>query len=375
MRRIKILKLFFVIVLFLVFVVYANFAIVKTFFMAALTFNIAVISIFTLGLMVMYQSGIKLTMLAGTFGTLAYKKGKDLELYLAGITKLLPPTVAHMLSRRAKKGVLLFSATEIKDMTQWLDNLFFQQKNYTTFFVNVALLFGLFGTFTGLLVAIDEMGAVILSFGGNNVDIGEIMTGFSGPLGGMAIGFASSLFGVTAAIILNIMQYLLGRSQAAFIEDVEDWMKGKMIESQSIEALERGESIENIATGIRASSGGDNSAVTMGFLDVFVDTMSDFSEKMEKSNNLIEEMFEKINAKTDSSINKAEEETVLMKNMLEVMKESNVNQFSNTKIVEESLQEIANVILAEHKVLKRNAELQEENNKLLLEVLNNLKKR
>ena len=96
---------------------------------------------------------------------------------------------------------------------------------------------------------------------------------------------------------------------------------------------------------------------------------------MEKSNILVEEMFEKINTKTDLSINKAEEETILLKNMLEILKEANVNQFSNTKIVEESLQEIANVILAEHKVLKRNAELQEENNKLLLEVLNNLKKR
>lgn len=377
MRRIKILKIFLIFMLFISFMVYSNFATIKTFYLAALSFNIPITTIFLIGLLVMYQSAIKLTMLAGTFGTLAYKKGKDLEFYLAGITNLLPPTVAHMLNRRAKKGVLLFSATEIKDMTQWLDNLFFQQKNYTTFFVNVALMFGLFGTFTGLLVAIDEMGAVILSFGGANVDITEIMSGFSGPLGGMAIGFASSLFGVATAIVLNVMQYIIGRSQAAFIEDVEDWMKGKMIESQSIEALERGESIENVTTGIRMSSGGTdgNSAVAMGFLDVFVDTMSDFSEKMEKSNNLIEDMFTKISAKTDTSINKTEEESILLKNMLEILKESNVNQFSNAKIVEESLQEIANVILAEHKVLKRNAELQEENNKLILEVLNNLKKR
>lgn len=55
--------------------------------------------------------------------------------------------------------------------------------------------------------------------------MGEIMTGFSGPLGGMAIGFASSLFGVASAIILNLMQYILTRSQASFLEDVQDWMK------------------------------------------------------------------------------------------------------------------------------------------------------
>ena len=103
--------------------------------------------------------------------------------------------------------------------------------------------------------------------------------------------------------------------------------------------------------------------------------MSDFADKMEKSNNLIEGMFERVSTKIDGSLNKTDEETILLRSMLEILKESNVNQYSNTKIVEESLQEIANVILAEHKVLKRNAELQEENNKLLLEVINNLKMR
>ena len=151
-----------------------------------------------------------------------------------------------------------------------------------------------------------------------------------------------------------------------------------MIEAQAIEAIERGESIEDITSSLRQSSSGsvgNNSAVTMGFLDVFVDTMSDFADKMEKSNNLIEGMFERVSTKIDGSLNKTDEETILLRSMLEILKESNVNQYSNTKIVEESLQEIANVILAEHKVLKRNAELQEENNKLLLEVINNLKMR
>jgi hypothetical protein len=54
----------------------------------------------------------------------------------------------------------------------------------------------------------------------------------------MAIGFASSLFGVASAIILNLMQYILTKSQAAFLEDVQEWMKGRIVESQAIDIIE-----------------------------------------------------------------------------------------------------------------------------------------
>ena len=373
MRRIKILKIFFVFMLFIVFLVYSNFSMITTFFMATLTFNIPITTIFLIGLLVIYQSAIRLTMLAGTFGTLAYKKGKDLEFYLSGMTKLMPPTIAHMFNRRAKKGIIFFTSDEAKDVIEWLENLFFQQKSYTSFFVGTALLLGLFGTFAGLLVAIDSMGSIILSFGGDNVDISEIMTGFAGPLGGMAIGFASSLFGVATAIILNVMQYILSRSQASFVEDVEDWMKGKIIESQSVEVLEKNDVINDLSA-VKQMSGGAGYSKATGFLDVFVDAMTDFNEKMERSNNLTESMFEKLTERIENNLNKNDDESVLLRNMLEIMKESNVNQFSNAKIMEESLQEIASIILAEHKSLKKSIELQEENNKLILNLINNLKR-
>lgn len=178
MRRVKVLKIFFVVLLFISFILYANFSLIKTFFIATLTFNIPILTIFLLALLVIYQSAIKLTMLAGTFGILAYKHGADLEFYLKGITKIMPATIAHMFNRRAKKGVIYFSEQEAKDVTEWLESQFFKEKGYTAFFVGSSLTLGLMGTFAGLLIAIDEMGRIILSFGGDNVDLGEIMTGF-----------------------------------------------------------------------------------------------------------------------------------------------------------------------------------------------------
>lgn len=371
MRRVKVLKIFFVVLLFISFILYANFSLIKTFFIATLTFNIPILTIFLLALLVIYQSAIKLTMLAGTFGILAYKHGADLEFYLKGITKIMPATIAHMFNRRAKKGVIYFSEQEAKDVNEWLESQFFKEKGYTAFFVGSSLTLGLMGTFAGLLIAIDEMGRIILSFGGDNVDLGEIMTGFSGPLGGMAIGFASSLFGVASAIILNLMQYILTKSQYSFLEDVQDWMKGRIIESQAIDTIEETGDIKGLAR-ISSGSGDNNMMSSAGFMDIFVDTIGDFTEKMEHSNQISQEMFMKIADKLEQTANKADNESILLKNLIEVMKESNVNQYSSSKLIEESLQEISTVILSEHKTIKKSLLLQEENNKLLLELINKL---
>lgn len=370
MRRIKILKIYFIFLLFLVFLIFSNLKLISTFFLATLTFNVAILTIFSIGLLILYQAAIKLTMLSGTFGILAYKKGKALEFYLQGITGIFPATIAHMFNRRAKKGVLYFTQQEAKDVSEWLGEQFFNQKGYTNFFVGTSLMLGLFGTFTGLLVAIDEMGAIILSFGGDDIDLGEVMTSFSGPLGGMSVGFASSLFGVASAVILNVMQYILTRNQAAFLHDVEDWMKGKIIESQSSDALDGGEGMPMVAQ--QVVSGG---APTGGFLDVFVDTMGEFTDKLEKSNQYSEEMYKVLNDNLSNNNRSSEKESLLLEDVVNNLRELNVNQFSNSSMMEESLQEISNVIMAEHRTVKRTLALQEENNKLLLELVNSLNKR
>lgn len=382
MRRIKILKIYFIFLLFLVFLIFSNIKLISTFFLATLTFNVAILTIFSIGLIILYQAAVKLTMLSGTFGILAYKKGKDLEFYLQGITGVFPATIAHMFNRRAKKGVLYFTQSEAKDVSEWLSEQFFNQKGYTGFFVGTSLMLGLFGTFTGLLVAIDEMGAIILSFGGDDIDLGEVMTSFSGPLGGMSVGFASSLFGVASAIILNVMQYILTRNQAAFLSDVEDWMKGKIIESQSADVLEElqgsilPQMVSGSAVGSVASSGGDSAgALQGGFLDVFIDTMGEFTEKMDKSNRSTEDMFNLITENVTTSNKNTQKESVLLEDVVNNLRELNVNQFSSSSMMEESLQEISNVIMAEHRSIKKSLTLQEENNKLLLELVNTLNTR
>jgi len=364
MRRLKLLKIYFIFALFITFVIIANYDAVISSFKATITFNSGILAIFLIGFIVIMQSSIRLTMLAGTFGVLSYKKGKELEFYLNGIGKLMPATIANMFEKRAKKGVLFFTDSEAKDVSLWLEEQFFNTKGYISFFVGTSLMIGLFGTFSGLLKAIDDMGAIILSLGGD-INIGEIMAQFAGPLGGMAVGFSSSLFGVAAAIILNILQYILSRQQAAFSEDVQDWLKGKLIDSQSSDTLKLIDiSNQKIKDGSAVSTNGITPGST-AFMDIFVDSISELTESINKSNKSSELIYKQLMQYLDQLNKSNESESTIFENIETSLKELNVNQFSSTTTLEDAINRVSTNISSQHKTMRHLVELQEENNKLV----------
>jgi len=374
MRRLKLLKIFFVFMLFILFMLIANLEIIASYFLATITFNAAILTVFIIGFIVIMQSAIRLTMLAGTFGVLSYKKGDELEYYLKGIGKLMPATIANMFEKRAKKGVLFFTDAEAKDVNTWLEEQFYNTKGYISFFVGTSLMIGLFGTFTGLLKAIDDMGAIILSLGGD-INIAEVMSQFAGPLGGMAIGFSSSLFGVAAAILLNFLQYILSRQQASFIEDIQDWLKGKLIESQSSDVLNQ---ISDSNETIKGGGGVDTASVGVGstaFLDVFVDQISELSSSIKIANQSSELIFKQVVKGLEESNKANKEEVVLFENISTSLKQLNINQFSTASTIEDSLEAVSNSILSEHRTIKQLVSLQAENNKALENLIAISKKR
>ncbi|HFU74803.1 MAG TPA: hypothetical protein ENK66_01010 [Arcobacter sp.] len=373
MRRLKLLKIFFIFLLFVSFLIISNFETIYTYFMATLTFNTAILTVFIIGIIVIMQSAVRLTMLAGTFGVLSYKKGKELEFYLNGIGKLMPATIANMFEKRAKKGVLFFTDPEAKDVTIWLEEQFFNTKGYVGFFVATALMIGLFGTFSGLLKAIDDMGSIILSLGGD-INLSEVMSQFAGPLGGMAIGFSSSLFGVGTAITLNFLQYILSRQQAAFIEDIQDWLKGKLIESQGSDVITK---INQSNEAIRGGGGVDTTTASMGttaFLDIFVDKISELSNSINEANQSTELVFKQVALGLEDSKQANERQAVLFESIANALKDLNVNQYSSTTTLEDAIENVTSSILSEHKSLKQLIALQEENNKAIEELQNTMKK-
>ncbi len=370
MRRIRILKIYFVFWLFIFFLVFSHLDAFISFFMATLTFNIAVLTVLSVGMIIVYHSAFRLTMLAGTFGILAYKKGEALTHYLHGIDRIMPASIAHMFYKRAKGGSLYFTQSEAKDVTTWLEEKFTSQKIYINFFTSTALMIGLLGTFTGLLKAIDDMGAIILSLSGD-INIAEVVSGFSGPLSGMAIGFGSSLFGVATAIILSLKSYILSRSQESFIEDIEDWMKGRIIDTQSAETIQQFRETEGLAhvsvvqhTGAQSAASSDPMASSK-FLDIFGEAMSGLKEEMRRSSEGNEIIYKMLSENLESTTKSTSNQIALLESIVNSIKDLNVNQFSNSSKLDESMQSLANIATSQHKTMKQLLEAQKQNQELV----------
>ena len=306
MKRLKIMKAYAVLWLFIYFLVYTNIEAMTTFFLATLTFNLAVLTVMVIGIIVIMRASINLVMLAGTFGILAYKKD-DLGFYLQGIEKIMPANIAHMFHARAEKGVLLFTAEESRSVIEWIDEKFSHQNRYINYFIGTSLMIGLLGTFTGLLVSIDEMGRIILSLTGD-INLGEIVAGFSGPLSGMAVGFGSSLFGVVSAIVLGLMGYILNKNQEALVEGVEDWLKGRIIESTGVGAPVQAFNANQDALPEQRNS----------FLDVFIDNISMLTKEMAK----ISQTNERLHSITIASVQQARDEHEINYELFEAMSKS-----------------------------------------------------
>ena len=100
--------------------------------------------------------------------------------------------------------------------------------------------------------------------------------------------------------------------------------------------------------------------------------MSDFTEKIEDSNKKADDIYELLSENLDDTSKNNEKENLLLENMLNNLRELNISQFSNSSMMEESLQEISNVIMAEHKTMKKSLLLQEENNAMLIKIISSL---
>ncbi|MFP4333574.1 MAG: hypothetical protein ACLFQJ_09750 [Campylobacterales bacterium] len=333
MKRIKVLKVFFVFWLFIGYVIFANWETFVIFFTATLAFNIATLSLMTIGTIFIIGSGINLVMLGGTFGALAYKRS-GFDFYLRSIETIMPAHIAHMFYSRKTKEKLLFTQEESREVIDWLEDSFHKQKSYISFFINTPLLIGLFGTFTGLLTSIDDMGKIVVTLGSGSIELGEVISSFSGPLSGMAVGFGSSLFAVGVATLLGIKGYILFKYQDILIAGVETWLKDRIVDMN-----------------ISSSGDSDLPEHKESFLDVFLDQMNSFTKELSKigdSNQALAQMslsLENLNHKIDEEKKEISKISELLVNSTQssVTKIDSIN--SNIIQISNQLQSSANSYL------------------------------
>ncbi len=283
MKRIKIFKAYFIVWLFVYFIAVSNLEVFLEYFLSTLTFNIAIVSLLAIGTTMILIGSKELTMIAGTFGVLMYKKGAAYK-YLDDIEKNFPSNIATKIKSRSKQGILLFTEQDKEEILTWIDEKFSNQNKYNNFFIGTVLMIGLLGTFSGLLGAIGSMASIVASLAGGDVNIGQIMAKFSQPLSSMAVGFGSSLFGVISAILLSIKGYLLNKAQATLLTGVENWLNEKTLEPSSQE--------NSTPTAIPSNMLQDHQK---SFMDVFIEQVSSLSYGMKEiteSNHEFKTVFE-----------------------------------------------------------------------------------
>lgn len=356
MRRLKILKVYAVLWLFIFFIVYSNFGALYESFMTTVTFNVAVLMTLAIGLVIILKASLELVMLTGTFAVIRYKKDASLEFYLKGIDRIFPENVANMFAKRASHQSVYFTHSEAKDVTSWLEEKFANQKSYIGFFVSMCLMIGLLGTFAGLLMALNEMGRIILTLQGD-VNIGEVMKRLNDPIVGMSVGFGSSLFGVASAIILSVKGYILEKNQAVFVEDIQDWINSLIIESTV--SSEDGSVVQN---------GGSMSQI----MALFTEKISEFTQSMEKSNKANESILKVLSQSIDGESKAAKDEMAALENISNGLKDLNINNYQSSSSLIDAVQDLSSATINSGRSIKSMLELQEKNNKLLSELLDRL---
>ncbi len=351
MKRIKVHKAYFITWLFILYVIYANYELLSTFFLATVVFSTAIVGFLAVGTLYQFVSGFDIMMLGGTFGALAYKR-TGYEFYIRSINAILPANIAHMLENRKNQQEMLFTEEESRNIIEWLENKFTKQKSYINFFINTSMLIGLLGTFVGLVESIDKMGQIILSLNGD-VDIKEIMQQFAAPLSGMAIGFGASLFGVVTAVILGLNGYILFRYQDTLISGIEEWLKNRIIDIAPVSS-----------GGVDLGSSSDLVGHRKSFMDLFLEQMSVLTHEMHdfsKAN----ENFTRMSNSLSSIESAMQEQRGFFKSMLEIQEKTILQTATFSSSVIASQNSIGTILQENKAMIERtNVKLQESENVL-----------
>ncbi len=138
--------------------------------------------------------------------------------------KLLAP-MATLLGERA--GRMSISQTTMRGLLESIGTRLDESREVARYLTGLLVFLGLLGTFWGLLETIGSIGKVVqsLEVGSDSARIfDDLKNGLAAPLGGMAIAFSSSLFGLAGSLILGFLDLQAGQAQNRFYTDLEDWL-------------------------------------------------------------------------------------------------------------------------------------------------------
>ncbi|MEM9704443.1 MAG: hypothetical protein AAF850_00045 [Pseudomonadota bacterium] len=123
---------------------------------------------------------------------------------------------------------LSITASTMQTLVDGIDERVQEIRSLISYVAGILVLLGLIGTFLGLMITLasvgDILGSLDLTGGDPTETVSGLMESLQVPLGGMATGFSSSLFGLVTSLALSLQQQLLSRAFSTLKSDFSNWL-------------------------------------------------------------------------------------------------------------------------------------------------------
>ncbi|MDA9008321.1 flagellar motor protein MotA [Alphaproteobacteria bacterium] len=140
--------------------------------------------------------------------------------------RLLAPMAAMMGSNDGSR--LSLSAVSLRTLLDGLHSRIEESQDLSRYLIGLLVFLGLLGTFWGLLITVDGIGAAIggLTIAGDDPKglFNDLRSGLEAPLGGMGTAFSSSLFGLAGSLFLGFFELQANQANGRFVNELEDWL-------------------------------------------------------------------------------------------------------------------------------------------------------
>ena len=127
---------------------------------------------------------------------------------------------------RTKRFVI--SIETMQTLVHKIDAKLAEEKSLLTYLSGLLVFMGLIGTFMGLLKMVSSISVILGSLqaasGGGADGFGKLLTDLQQPLGGMATGFASSLFGLSGSLVVGLLGRMAHRAASTLKIEFESWL-------------------------------------------------------------------------------------------------------------------------------------------------------
>ncbi|ARO15162.1 MotA/TolQ/ExbB proton channel family protein [Ketogulonicigenium robustum] len=140
---------------------------------------------------------------------------------------LLAPLAALLKSSRNQR--LQLSPSSSRTILETVGQRIDEAREFSRYLANTLIFLGLLGTFYGLATAVPALVDTIRSLNPQGDETGaaifaRLQAGLETQLGGMGTAFSSSLLGLSASLIIGLLELFAGRGQNRFYNELEDWL-------------------------------------------------------------------------------------------------------------------------------------------------------